>query len=109
MKSHLKVITNIFLASISLSILLGSFLKIFGPINQSNNVNREINLFRKPRSIFEKELKERESNLSLFYDNKFTKLEKLISKWENLIVTRSFPIFFLDLPAGLVFLVILLL
>tara|TARA_Y100001968_G_scaffold67563_1_gene58484 strand:+ start:193 stop:1257 length:1065 start_codon:yes stop_codon:yes gene_type:complete len=86
MKSHLKVITNIFLASISLSILLGSFLKIFGPINQRNNLNREINLFKKPRSIFEKESQERESNLSLFYDNKFTKLEKLISKWENLIV-----------------------
>ena len=85
MKSHLKVITNIFLASISLSILLGSFLKIFGPINQ-RNVNREINLLGKPRSIFEKKSQERESNLSLFYDNKFTKLEKLISKWENLIV-----------------------
>ena len=85
MKSHLKVITNIFLASISLSILLGSFLKIFGPINQ-RNVNREINLLGKPRSIFEKKSEDRESNLSLFYDNKFTKLEKLISKWENLIV-----------------------
>tara|TARA_Y100001968_G_scaffold92069_1_gene82792 strand:- start:73 stop:1146 length:1074 start_codon:yes stop_codon:yes gene_type:complete len=88
-KSHLKIITNIFLSSIGLSILLGSLLKIVGPINQTYKINNEINLKNKSRRSFKKELSTRKSNLSSFYNDdfkKFERLEKLIKKWENLII-----------------------
>ena len=86
MKSHLKVITNIFLTSIGLSILLGTSLRIAGPINQSNNTNKKINISRKSKRSIERELLNKKSNLSLFYTNKlerFERLEELINKWEN--------------------------
>ena len=88
MKNYLRVIINIFLTSISLSVLLGSFLRIAGPINQSNKINRKINTAEKPRRSVEKEITNQKSNLLLFYDNKletFDKLEKLINKWESII------------------------
>ena len=89
MKSNLKVITNIFLTSISLSVLLGSLLRIVGPINQSIKINRKVNIEGQSRKSIEKELLNKKSNLSLFYANKlerFEKIEKLINKWESLIV-----------------------
>ncbi len=89
MKIHLKVITNVFLTSIGLSVLLGSTLKVLGPVNQSNKIKQKINLIGKSKSSLKKELKTRKSNLSLFYNNKlerFNRLENLINKWENLII-----------------------
>ena len=62
MKSHLKVITNIFLTSIGLSVLLGSFLRVVGPINQSHNINKKINLSGKSNRSIEKEIKTRKIN-----------------------------------------------
>ncbi len=91
MKSYLKVITNIFLTSIGLSVLLGSFLKIIGPINQINEKNRKASIEVNPRSSIKKKSIIRKSDLLLFYDNKlekFERLEKLINKWK-LIITKS--------------------
>jgi len=87
-KGYLKAITNIFLISISLSVLLGSLLSILGPINQRNKLNRNIGTVDKSRRYIEKELLIKNSDLSLFYRNKFekfTRLDKLIAKWKNLI------------------------
>jgi len=86
--SYLKILTNIFLTSISLSVILGSFLRIIGPINQSNKISRKINVVGKSRRYFEKELKNNKYDLLSFNFNKlgrFKKLEKLIKKWEVLI------------------------
>jgi len=85
-KRHLKVITNIFLTSIGLSVLLGSFLRFFGPINQNYNLNKKINTVAKSSRSIEKELKARKSKLTLFYNDKFEKLEKLTNQWESLII-----------------------
>ena len=90
MKSYLKVITNIFLTSISLSVFLGSLLKIVGPINQNITMNRGLNASGKARRSIKNKLLNKKSNLlSLFYDNKlerFERLDKLIDEWESLIV-----------------------
>ena len=88
MKKHLKVITNIFLASIGLSVLLGSSLKVFGPINQNYTINKKIKISGKSNRPLNKDFSTRRSNLFAFYNNKldkFERLEKLISKWEYLI------------------------
>ena len=80
---------NIILTSISLSIFLGSLLRIVGPLSQNIKINRKVNIeFKSIRSI-EKALLHKKSNLSLFYNNKlgrFKSLEKLLNKWEALIV-----------------------
>ena len=89
MKIHIKLITNILLTSIGLSVLVGSLLKIAGPINQDYKISKKINLVRKSRRSVEKELKDSKSNLSLFYNNKLEKFDKiyeLVNKWENLII-----------------------
>ena len=89
MKSHLKIILNIFLTSIALSVLLGSFLRIVGPINQSYKTNKKTNLGFKSLRLQKKESKTINSNLSSFYDNKlekFEKLDKLIDKWKQHII-----------------------
>ena len=89
MKIYLKVITNIILASISLSVVLGSLLKIVGPINQSNKVNKRINLVGKPRRSIRKKLLIRKSELLSFYDNdldRYKRLEELINKWKSLLI-----------------------
>ena len=88
MKIYLKVITNIFLASISLSVLLGSLLSIIGPINQKNRTYRKINQTSNSKRSIKKEIINRKSELLLFYENnndKIKRLEKLINKWENII------------------------
>ena len=88
MKSYLKVITNILLTSISLSILLGSLLRVLGPIYQSNKIERKVNILDKFNMHNRKELKTIKSSLLLFKDNKlerFERLEKLINKWQSLI------------------------
>ncbi len=89
MKTHLKVITNIFLTSIGLSVLLGSFLKIFGPINHNYKINKKIDKKENSRRSFIKELLPKKSNISSIYNDKlenFVRLEKLINKWEKLII-----------------------
>ena len=89
MKRHIKVIANIFLTSIALSILLGSFLRILGPLNQIHRINKGINITGKSRRSIKKELLTKKSNLLSFYNDKlekFEKLEKLINKWENHII-----------------------
>jgi len=88
-KSYLKITTNIFLTSISLSILLGSLLRITGPLNQKIKINRKLNLESNSRRAIEKVLSNKKSQLSLFYDDKlegFERLEELINKWESLII-----------------------
>ena len=88
MKNHLKVIVNIFLTSIGLSVLLGSLLRVVGPINQSYKINKKINMLEKSSMSVKKELLTKKSKVSSFYNNKlgkFERLEKLIYKWENLI------------------------
>ena len=103
MQNHIKVITNIFLTSIGLSVLLGSFLRIIGPINQSYKINKKINLSGKSSRLAEKKLKTRKSNLMSFYNDKlekFERLEKLIDKWESLIIKNpdlNVSAFFLSL------------
>ena len=103
MKSQLKLVTNILLTSIGLSVLLGTFLRISGPINQSNKINKVIRTTRKSKRSFEKELLSRKSNLSLFYNDKlqrFERLDELTKKWENLIVKHpdlNVSAFFLSL------------
>ena len=89
MKSYFKVTTNIFLASLSLSVILGSFLKIVGPIIQRSQISEKINIVGKSKRSIEIRLKDNKSNLSFFYNNKlekFKRLEKLIRKWESLIL-----------------------
>ncbi len=88
MKSYLKVITNIFLTSISLSVFLGSILTIIGPIYQKNKANRKINLVEKQGISYSKELLTIKSNRLLFQDNKLVRLEELINKWQSLITTN---------------------
>ena len=65
MASYLKILTNIFLTSISLSIILGSFLRIIGPINQSNQISRKLNITGKSSRSLKKEL------LINIYSNKY--------------------------------------
>ena len=89
MKNHLKLITNIFLTSISLSVLLGSMLKIVGPIYQNNKTNRKINIVGKSRLPVRNKLSTIKLNSLLFDDNKLERLdrlEKLINKWESHII-----------------------
>ncbi len=89
MKLQLKLITNICLTSIGFSVLLGSFLGIVGPINQSYKINKKINILGKSSRSIKKGLLARKSNLSSFYNDKlenFERLEKLINKWEELIL-----------------------
>ncbi len=86
MKSYLKVITNIFLTSISLSVLLGSMLVIIGPIYQNNKANRKINRVGKQSISYGKELLTIKSDKLLFKDNKLKRLERLINKWQSLII-----------------------
>ncbi len=86
MKNHFKVITNIILTSISLSVGLGTFLKIVGPIHQINKENRKINIVGELRKINEKESAKIDSQSLL--SNKldgFRKLEELNILWESLI------------------------
>jgi len=88
-KSYLKIITNICLTSISLSVLLGTLLTILGPINQNLKTNKKETILGKSKRYTEKELLIRKSNLSLFFDNKlkgFKRLEKLNREWESLII-----------------------
>tara|TARA_Y100001968_G_scaffold131079_1_gene119637 strand:+ start:92 stop:1165 length:1074 start_codon:yes stop_codon:yes gene_type:complete len=88
-KNHLKIFTNIFLTSIGLSVLLGSFLRVIGPINQSPIINKKINISGKSSRSSKKEIKNIKSNFLSFYNNKlerFERLDKLINKWEKLII-----------------------
>jgi len=90
--NYLKVITNIFLTSIGLAVLIGSLLEILGPIKQANKVNKNINSSLRYRRSNEKKLFNKNGSLSLFHANKlesFKRLEKLINKWENLIIRSS--------------------
>ncbi len=89
MKRQLKLITNIFLSSISLSVLLGSFLRVIGPINQNFSLNKKVNMTDKSSLSVNKKLLLRKSNLSSFFNDKFKKEEDLINKWENLIMKNS--------------------
>ena len=92
MNNYLKVITNIFLTSIGLAVLIGSLLEILGPIKQANKVNKNINSSLRYRRSNEKKLFNKNGSLSLFHANKlesFKRLEKLINKWENLIIRSS--------------------
>ena len=89
MKNYLKVAINILLTSISLSVLLGSFLRFFGPINQININTRRINVTDKFKKGIKRKSLNNKFDLLVFDENnleRFEKLEKLINKWENLIL-----------------------
>lgn len=88
MKTYLKLITSIFLTSIGLSILIGSFLKIVGPIYQRNKITQKIDILGKSNSLVKKELRVGNSNLLSLYKSKlekFERLEKLVNKWQDII------------------------
>ena len=88
MKNHLKVITNLLLTSISLSIAVGTFLRIIGPIYQNN----QNNILGNSTRLFNKKITNKNYPLFLFNKNKIgglTKLEKLIISWENHIRKNS--------------------
>ena len=89
MRSFLKVITNIFLTSISLSVLLGSMLKIVGPIYQRNKIKREITKIDKSKVSIGKDFVSIRSDSLLFQGDKFNRVEKLINKWQSLIVENQ--------------------
>ena len=86
-----------------LSVLLGSLLRVVGPIHQSHKINKSINISGKSRRSAQKELKTRKANLSSFYNDKLEKFERqenLINKWENLIIKNpdlNVSAFFLSL------------
>ena len=61
MRIHLKVITNIFLSSLALSVLLGSFLRVAGPISQNYKINKKTNITGKSSRLLKKELLTRKS------------------------------------------------
>ena len=89
MKNYLKVIINIFITSISVSVLIGSFLRFYGPIYQINTETKRINFTDKSRRFFKKGIRNKKSDPLSFYDNnliRFKSIEKLINKWENLII-----------------------
>ena len=81
MKNHLKIITNIFLTSIGLSVLLGSLLRVLGPINQNYQINKKVNTVGKSSSSFKKELLTRNSNISLFYNGDEVDPRGEVSDW----------------------------
>ena len=82
MKSYLKIIINIIITSISLSILIGTLLKIAGPPTQNKNIFSG----RRIRKNDKKEFVNGNSNF--LYKNKlrqFKRLDKLTNRWELLI------------------------
>ncbi len=92
MKNHLKIITNIFLGSLSLSVALGTIIKILGPINYNNQINRKFNIASKSRRSNQKVIFKNRHDLFSIFNNKdhkkldsIKKLEKLIFKWQSLI------------------------
>ena len=92
MKNHIKKISNIILTSISLSVLLGSFLRISGPINQSNKITIKANKEGNTNNAIKKEFANSISDSFSFYNDKleqFERLEKLIIKWDSLIREHS--------------------
>ena len=84
MKSYLRILTNIFLTSISLSILLGTFLKIVGPINQSNKINNPANLMTLEDCINDAGslLLDIEFLMKHTYKAKMTKIKRLLRRAE---------------------------
>jgi len=88
-KSYLKVIINTFLSSIALSVILGTILKITGPIYQSNQRN---NLIENSRRSRQKDIYTNNSALLLSFLNNndnLKKIDQLTSNWESLI--RKYP------------------
>ncbi len=85
MKNYLKIISNVFITSISLSVLLGTFLKIAGPINQNNKSIIKVNLAGKPSRSIDKKAKNTLYKLYNNNNNNLRKLEELISKWKTFI------------------------
>ncbi len=85
MKNYLKIISNVFITSISLSVLLGTFLKIAGPINQNNKSIIKVNLAGKPSRLIDKKAKNTLYKLYNNNNNNLRKLEELISKWKTFI------------------------
>ena len=97
MKTQIKLITNIILTSIGLSVLLGTSLRIIGPIIKTN----KINIAGKSRSPLRKDFLNKKTNLSFFYNDKlerFERLEQLTNKWQTLINKNK------DLEVGAFFL-----
>jgi len=84
-KNYLKIISNVFITSISLSVLLGTFLKIAGPINQNNKSIIKVNLAGKPSRLIDKKAKNTLYKLYNNNNNNLRKLEELISKWKTFI------------------------
>tara|TARA_Y100001968_G_scaffold64394_1_gene55130 strand:+ start:2878 stop:3870 length:993 start_codon:yes stop_codon:yes gene_type:complete len=66
-------------------VLLGTFLKIAGPINQNNKSIIKVNLAGKPSRSIDKKAKNTLYKLYNNNNNNLRKLEELISKWKTFI------------------------
>tara|TARA_B100000700_G_scaffold288598_1_gene345224 strand:+ start:5065 stop:6057 length:993 start_codon:yes stop_codon:yes gene_type:complete len=66
-------------------VLLGTFLKIAGPINQNNKSIIKVNLAGKPSRLIDKKAKNTLYKLYNNNNNNLRKLEELISKWKTFI------------------------
>ncbi len=89
MKNQLKVITNLFLTSIGISVFLGSLLRFVGPTNQSYEINKKMKIVGHSGRSLKKKLLTRKSKVSSFYNDKyeeFERLEKLIKNWKAHII-----------------------
>ncbi len=88
MNNHLKTITNIIFTSIGLSVILGSLLRIVGPIYQKNQSNRTLTSANKSKRFQNRESIQMNKYLLNFsfnenkIDRNFIRIEKLITNWE---------------------------
>ncbi len=91
MKKYLKTTFNTLLLSICLSVTLGSFLRVMGPIYDKYQTNQKLSLKSKPKTSFKKEIKYVHSYLLGVLKNSNNKnasvkrLEPLILKWREII------------------------
>ena len=89
MKRYLKVIINTLLLSIGLSVTLGSFLRIMGPIYYRYQTNQKSNIKHKPQKFPRREIKHTNNYLlGLLKDSNNNtsakRLDPLILKWKEI-------------------------
>ena len=91
MKKYIKIVTNIVITSIGLSVAFGSLLRVIGPINQKNQTIKNFYLVKKARKNVYNQLGSKGSAfLNLLKNNReensdFKNLKELTLKWENII------------------------
>ena len=90
MKKYFKIIINTLLMSIGLSVTLGSFLRIMGPIYNSYQTNQKLNIRSKSKRSVKKGINYNNHYLLDLLKNSnknksSKRLEVLILKWNNII------------------------